>query len=100
MAETDLTLLVGRLEGKMDSITKVISEMSAKITDLPCNTHTEQIETIIQWKTQCVENEQFKKQEKFKGSISLKNAIILIVMTNLFTIAITLITNYLIIEKL
>jgi hypothetical protein len=49
-----------------------LSSVHERINALPCVQHTEQIQTLTTWKADCTD----ESKEKFRGGISLKNAII------------------------
>jgi hypothetical protein len=89
-------------ETNNDSIGKIfeaISGIKEGFGDLPCAVNDKRIKDVEAWKATCNDEKSEQKLEKYRGSISLKNAIILIVITNLFSIVVTLLTNYIMMGK-
>jgi len=84
-----IELMIGKLQGTVEAIEKQVGEMDGKIDKLPCAEHGNEIKSIL--KRQTVQNG--LANTKLQGSISLRNALIIVVVTNLGTLAIALITR-------
>jgi hypothetical protein len=111
MDEQQLYILIGQINGSVGGIQAnmelqgrnigklfdVVNSLSGQVNKLPCNQHTEQLESLSDWKKLCNGNTQAVNLEKLKGTISLKNMIIVVVITNVITLGITLITNLIIV---
>jgi hypothetical protein len=77
------------LDSKLVPLMKVVAQ-------IPCIHHSSRIDTLEEWHKVCdaadilssTKNES-RKLETFKGGISLKNAIIMIVIANGFTLLVT-----------
>ncbi|MDD5510857.1 MAG: hypothetical protein PHI12_08605 [Dehalococcoidales bacterium] len=96
MDEQRLFIDIGRLqEGQaavraaVEDLTTSANSLAEKVNSLPCAVHSGDIETLLNWKAQCNGNKETVKIEKLKGTISLKNGLILIVITAVVTGLIT-----------
>ena len=92
MAKTDY--VIGRLEAVTDNLSENVNKITETLRALPCQANSEKIEEVLTWKKNCNGETSAKNIEKFKGSISLKNAILLILLTNGITLVISLVTNF------
>ncbi len=100
MEFTDQVLLMmGELKGSVDSMKTRLEGVATKVDTLPCISHCDRLKVLEGWQTNCKEAIKTESTEKIKGTISLKNAIIGIVLTAVFSILITLITNLFIAGK-
>jgi hypothetical protein len=95
MKNQDIVLLVGGLEKGMGLLEEQMKEANKKLDALPCSVHGLELEELKAWK-QSRNNESGKKAlEQYKGAISLKNALIAIVVTAVISVGITLFTSWL-----
>jgi len=53
-----------------------IGNIFAKLDTFPCVSHDENINVLLEWKTNCNGDDRNLKLETAKGAISLKNAIV------------------------
>jgi hypothetical protein len=99
MKNTDIALLVGELRGGMKALGDQVGAAIEKLGELPCSVNTADIQALKAWKADCngANKEKIKEQkektlERFKGTISLRNGIIGIIVTAVISAAITLLT--------
>ncbi len=92
----NLILLIGEIKGTLDNVKVRVEGIGEKVNSLPCVLHTSQIEILDNWKKNCNITEQTEKIEQYKGNISLRNMVIIGVLTFLTGIALSVITNFLI----
>jgi len=94
---------IGNLEGTVLGLTQTIQTttaqqredinklftglngVKAEILRLPCSQHSDDIEELQGWKKNCNGVKQAREIENYKGGISMKNAIIAIVLTALIS---------------
>ncbi len=91
-----LILLIGEIKGTLDNVKTRVESIGEKVNSLPCVLHTSQIDILDNWKKNCLSTEQTEKIEQYKGNISLRNMVIIGVLTFLTGIALSVITNLLI----
>lgn len=92
MDEQQLFILIGELKngqaavkGAVEDLTVSTNSLQKTINELPCATNSRNIELLVDWKTQCNGTNQATKLEQIKGTIGLKNGLILIVLTAVVT---------------
>ena len=90
-------LMMGELKGSVDSMKGRLEGVATKVDTLPCISHYDRLKVLEGWKTNCNGAIKIETTEKLKGTISLRNAVIGIALTAVFSILVTLLTNYLII---
>ena len=84
-----IELMIGRLQGTVEAMASQVEGMDKKIDGLPCAEHAGEIKNIL--KQQAKQNG--LNNTRLKGTISLRNALIIVGATNLGTLIITLITQ-------
>ncbi len=84
-----IELMIGKLQGTVEGIKDDVAILTKEVKSLPCATHDQMLESLNVWKRDC----NGVKADKVKSNLSLKNGIIILVLTNLCTLAIALITN-------
>lgn len=106
MDEQQLFMLIGELKagqsavvGAVKGLTESTDALHKKVNALPCAINSQKISSLFEWKKQCNGDDKAINIEKLKGTISLKNMIIVVVITNVITLGITLITNLMIVGK-
>ena len=87
-------LMMGELKGSVDGMKTRLEGVAAKVDTLPCISHYDRLKVLEGWQNNCKEAVKTESIEKVKGTISLKNAIIGIALTAVFSILITLVTNF------
>lgn len=94
-------LMLGELKGAFAEVKEDVRELVisqkkivSTVEGLPCNTHSSKILAIEEWKKACNGEKQAVQIEKVKGNISLKNGIIIGVITFLFGILTACITSF------
>lgn len=95
MKNQDIILLVGGLEKGMGLLEEQMKKANEKLECLPCSVNSSDIEALKAWKQICNGAKANKNLEQYKGSISLKNALIAIGLTALISIGVTLLTSWL-----
>lgn len=95
MENQQLILLIGEIKGTLGEVKDNVDILTKEVKSLPCATHDQMLETLNTWKRDC----NGVNLEKTKGNISLKNGIIILILTNAITLAIALITNFAMIGK-
>ena len=95
----DEIILLGKLSGQVESVLQRQDEQNRNIgklfdgmdsvntalSRLPCTTHEGKIKLLDEWKASCNGADKEIKVEKLKGTISLKNGLILILVTAVTT---------------
>ena len=94
MKNQDIALMVGKLEGTMESLSGQMTTALEKLEKLPCSVHSSELETLKTWKQSCNSENKEKAMEQYKGTISLKNGIIAIFITAIISAGITLLTSW------
>ncbi len=92
-------LMMGEVKGTVDAMKTRLEGIAAKVDTLPCVSHYDKLKILENWKENCSDAVKVESTEKLRGTITLKNAIISIILTAAFSILITLLTNYLIVGK-
>jgi ribosomal protein L18E len=92
MDEQQLFILIGELKagqtaqlGAIQELTASTDSLKEKMNELPCEKNTSIIKSLADWKKECNGNNQSINIEKLKGTISLKNGILIIVATAITT---------------
>jgi len=100
MEIAELAVLVGEIRGGVTAVQKAqedqaknIGKIFDRIDKLPCASHDESIDALQTWKKTCNGTSEQLKVEQAKGGISLKNTLIIVAVTNIFTLAISIITT-------
>ena len=99
MKNEDIALLVGELRGELGGLADQMDKVNKKLDGLPCAANVADIKELKKWKGNCNGEKSAKNLESFKGMISLRNAIVLIVCSNAFSIFVALVLNYFLIGK-
>jgi hypothetical protein len=94
MKNQDIALLVGGLEKGMGLLEEQMKSANDKLDKLPCATHTTEIKELKVWKQTCNGARANRNIESFKGMISLRNAIILVLSSSALSIIVTILCNY------
>jgi hypothetical protein len=94
MKNQDIVLLVGGLEKGMGLLEEQMKSANKKLDSLPCAVNSSDIEALKEWKQSCNNDDKGKTMERYKGSISLKNALIMVFVTALISVGITLLTSW------
>lgn len=81
MEDHQIVLLVGSLNGKMDTVIDTIDVINKRLNNLPCATHSEQLHSLTDWKKTCNGVKQAEQIESYKGNISLRNNVLLNILT-------------------
>jgi len=96
MDEQQLYILIGELKsgqaavrGAVETLTESTNSLRDTMNGLPCADHSGEIKTLMEWKGKCNGTAQATQIEQLKGTISLKNGIILIIITAVITGAAT-----------
>ncbi len=95
----DLLLLIGNIDGKVDYIKQHLDDVEKKVGTLPCVRHNGQLNALEEWEKDCKANKNSVGIETYKGNISLRNMILAIVFSSLFTLGVTVVVNYFMIGK-
>src|SRR4030042_3083090 len=90
-----IELMIGKLQGTMESVKDDVAILSKEVKSLPCATNTQMITTLNNWKRDCNGASQMKIIESYKGGISLKNGIIILILTVAITNGSTLLISLL-----
>ncbi len=102
-------ILLGKVSGQVETIlsnqeaqSKSIGKLFDGLNDVnkallafPCSTHEGKLKLLGDWKDACSKDDANIKLETVKGGITLKNALIILAITNGFTLVISLLTTYL-----
>ena len=99
MKNTEIVLLVGQLKGTMDSVVGQVNDVLTKLGELPCAVHSSNIEALKAWKQTCNGANANHKLESYKGRVSLRNTIIAIALTAVFSVLVTLLSSFFLIGK-
>jgi hypothetical protein len=94
MKNQDIALMVGKLEGTMESLSGQMKSALEKLDELPCSVHSSDLEALKAWKQSCNSENKEKAMERYKGTISLKNALIMVFVTAAISVGITLFTSW------
>ena len=94
MTDQDLILIIGNLQGTMNSVKEQVGSIDSKVDALPCVNHSDALKNLETWQKSCTNGKKMIETEKMKGSISLKNAVIGIILTAVLSIGITLATKF------
>ena len=84
-------------ETNNDSVGKLfgaVSEIKDEFRKLPCDVNGKRLEDLEKWQDGCANESGKKAIEKYKGSISLKNAFIIALVTAAISVGITLFTSW------
>lgn len=95
MDDNELYVLLGELKAGMSGVKTDIQGLVLKVSELPCSNHSGQIQVLETWKKNVCEKESAEKLETFKGGLSLRNAIILIGITNVLTLLMSILARHL-----
>lgn len=95
MAGKDTERTLGRLEAVTEALMKTSENLTATVSSLPCSEHTERLGTLEDWKRNCNGEKRSARVEKVKGMISLKNAVIIALLTGVLGVGSVLLTNWL-----
>ena len=90
--EQQLFILIGELKSgqaavrvAVEDLTDSTNSLQKKVNALPCSEHSVNIQALSDWRTACNSTTQAAKLEQLKGTISLRNGIVLIVATAIIT---------------
>lgn len=90
---TERTL--GRLEAVTEALTKTSENLTNTVNSLPCTEHTTRLTDLEVWKRDCNGEQRSGRVAKVKGMISLKNAIIIALLTGVLGVGSVLLTSWL-----
>lgn len=84
---------IGRLEGKVESISLLLESIDKKVDNLPCASHKIMLEALGKWQNDFNGEVRLYSSEKYKGTISLKNSVIISCLTFILGVLTALITH-------
>jgi|GEM_PF-3996642 len=106
MDEQNIILLVGELKGglaavreSVDGISEGMKGIYERMNSLPCSAHARDLGALNKWKENRNGSDQSEKTEKLRGSISLRNALIIYFSTQPVTIGLTCLVSWLVTGK-
>jgi len=86
-----IELMIGKLQGTMESVKDDVANLTKEVKTLPCATRGQELKALLDWKQTC----NGISLEKTKGNISLKNGIIILILTVAITNGSTLLISLL-----
>lgn len=95
-----MEVMVGRIDERTKTLLTNQSSIFDRLNNLPCSSHVElmkdnrsKIKQLVEWKDSFEKLSTSKKIEIFKSRLTLGNAILVVVLTNLFTLLVTILTR-------